>query len=97
METGGKKKRSQLEIIYDMLSSVQQKGGRIKPTHLLYRSNLSYKLLQEYLGLLETQGLLCEEANRKDPNRKEYVITDKGLKFLFEYKRIAEFTNAFGL
>jgi predicted transcriptional regulator len=92
-----KKKRTQLEIVHDMLSSIQQKGGRIKPTHLLYRSNLSYKLLQEYITLLTGQGLLLEEAHRKDPGKKEYVITDKGLKFLFEYKRIAEFTDAFGL
>jgi predicted transcriptional regulator len=90
-----KKKRTQLEIIHDMLSSIQNKGGRIKPTHLLYRSNLSYKLLQEYLALLEAQGLVAEEQSKDE--KKLYVITDKGLKFLFEYKRIAEFTNAFGL
>ncbi len=92
-----KKKRSQLDVIQDMLASVQDKGGRIKPTHLLYKSNLSYKMMQEYLNLLKERGLIVEETSRKDPEKRELVLTDKGQKFLFEYRRMAEFTDAFGL
>lgn len=88
-----KKKRSQLEIIHDMLSSVQEKGGTIKPTHLMYKSNLSYKLMQEYVELLLNRGLLEEDGEEK----KKYVITEKGRTYLFEYRRMAEFTDAFGL
>jgi len=90
-----KKKRSQLEVIHDMLSSVQAKGGRIKPTHLMYKSNLSYKMMQEYLATLLERGLLAEEKDKD--NKKIYTITDKGLTFLFEYRRMTEFTEAFGL
>ena len=89
-----KKKRTQLDIIHDMLESVQKKGGRIKPTHLLAKSNLSYKMMQEYLATLESRGLIATEATEE---HKEYVLTDKGLAFLFEYKRMATFTEAFGL
>jgi predicted transcriptional regulator len=92
-----KKKRSQLDIIRDMLDSIQAKGGRIKPTHLLYKSNLSYKMMQEYLDMLKERGLVVEEASKRDEEKRELVITDKGLQFLFEYKRMAEFTDAFGL
>jgi len=89
-----KQKRTQLEIIHDMLSTVQQKGGKIKPTHLLYKSNLSYKMMQEYVDILKGRGLIGEEDAK---GKKQYVLTTKGLQFLFEYKRIAEFTDAFGL
>lgn len=92
-----KKKRSQLDIIKDMLESIQTKGGRIKPTHLLYKSNLSYKMMQEYLAVLKERGLIVEDRSRRDAEKRELVLTDKGLQFLFEYKRMAEFTDAFGL
>jgi predicted transcriptional regulator len=90
-----KQKRTQLEIIHDMLSTMQQRGGRIKPTHLLYKSNLSYKMMQEYLTILKERDLILEEEERGE--KKVYVLTQKGFQFLYEYKRIAEFTDAFGL
>jgi predicted transcriptional regulator len=90
-----KQKRTQLEIIHDMLSTMQQKGGRIKPTHLLYKSNLSYKMMQEYLTILKERDLIEEEEAKGE--KKVYVLTQKGFQFLYEYKRIAEFTDAFGL
>lgn len=87
-------RRSKLEIIHDMLNSVQEKQGRIKPTHLLYKSNLSHKKLTEYLDDLLSKELL----QRVDQNGYQYIIlTDKGANFLFEFKRIKEFTESFGL
>jgi len=92
-----KKKRSQLDVIRDMLAAIQEKGGRIKPTHLLYKSNLSYKMMQEYLNILKERGLVLDEESKRDAEKRELVITDKGRQFLFEYNRMAEFTDAFGL
>ncbi len=89
-----KPKRSQLEVIHDMLESVQRKGGRIRPTQLLSKSNLSYKMMQEYLVLLDERKLI-EEQTVKD--KKFYLLTDKGHAFLAEYRRLSAFTEAFGL
>jgi len=68
-------------------------GGHIKPTHLLSKSNLSYAMMNEYLALLKERGLVTEQVGE----RKEYLITDKGLNYLAEYRRMATFTEAFGL
>ncbi len=89
-----KQKRSQLDVIHDMLASVQRKGGKIKPTQLLSKSNLSYKMMQEYLVILDQRELL-EETQEK--GKKMFVITEKGCQFLAEYRKLSAFTEAFGL
>lgn len=93
-------RRSRLELIFDILIAIQNKGGKIKPTHLMYKSNLSHKLLNNYLEELMGKELVAieEEFSRKKKNStKMVIITDKGLGFLEEYRRMREFTNAFGL
>ncbi|HIH11326.1 TPA: hypothetical protein HA241_03995 [Candidatus Woesearchaeota archaeon] len=93
-------RRSRLELIYDILLSIQNKGGRIKPTHLMYKSNLSHKLLNSYLEELMQRELvqIQEEFSRKKlKSTKTVVLTDKGIGFLAEYRRMRDFTNAFGL
>ena len=88
------KRRGKLEIIHDMLSSIQNKGGQIKPTHLLYKSNLSHSKMKEYLEELIQKGMV-KEVYEKD--KKMFVITDKGREFLMEFERIREFSESFGL
>ncbi|MBI4144596.1 hypothetical protein HY493_00125 [Candidatus Woesearchaeota archaeon] len=88
-------RRSHLEIVYDILKSIQDKGGRIKPTHLLYKSNLSHKRMKGYVEDLQQKGLMMAEVNEDE--RSMYMITDQGLKFLEEYKKVKELTEAFGL
>lgn len=93
-------RRSRLELIFDILLAIQNKGGMIKPTHLMYKSNLSHKLLNSYLEELVQKGLvtIAEEQSRKKQNStKKVVITEKGLGFLAEFRRMREFTDAFGL
>jgi len=93
-------RRSRLELVYDILLAIQNKGGRIKPTHLMYKSNLSHKLLNQYLEeLIGKEMVLMEEIphKKKKAPSKMIVITDKGLGFLAEFRRIREFTDAFGL
>jgi len=93
-------RRSRLELIFDILLAIQNKGGRIKPTHLMYKSNLSHKLLNSYLEeLIGKQLVLIEEIpmrKRQTPS-KMVIITEKGLGFLAEFRRMREFTDAFGL
>lgn len=93
-------RRSRLELIFDILLAIQNKGGRIKPTHLMYKSNLSHKLLNLYLEELISKELVFieEELHRKKKSMtKMILITDKGLGFLAEFRRMREFTDAFGL
>lgn len=86
-------RRDKLRIIFDMLHSIQEKGGKIKPTHLLYKSNLSHSKMQIYLSELIAKGLVGEELNNSN---KCYIITRDGVKFLNDYKKIKEFTDSFG-
>ena len=88
-------RRSHLEIVYDILKAIQDKGGKIKPTHLLYKSNLSHKRMKGYVDDLQKKGLIF--ADVKEDERSMYLITDQGLKFLEEYRKVKEFTDAFGL
>ena len=93
-------RRSRLELIFDILIAIQNRGGKIKPTHLMYKSNLSHKLLNNYLEELVTKGLVTveeETIKRKVAPLKTVVITEKGLGFLAQFRRMREFTAAFGL
>jgi len=87
-------RRGRIDIIYDILKSIQDKGGKIKPTHLLYKSNLSHKRLKLYLDELKAKNLV-EEVKVK--GKTMISITDQGLEFFKNYKSIKEFTEAFGL
>ena len=86
-------RRDKVKIIYDILKSVQEKGGKIKPTHLLYKSNLSYKRMNELVQELMQKGMIAEEPASSG---KVYVLTDKGNKFLNEYYKMVEFIKGFG-
>lgn len=95
MATG---RRSRLELVFDILAAIQNKGGKIKPTHLMYKSNLSHKLLNNYLEeLLEKEMVEVHEIQQKKTTSKMIHITDKGLGFVEEFRRMREFTDAFGL
>ena len=88
------KRRGRLEIIADVLRSIQNKGGSIKPTHLLYKSNLSHAKLKEYLGILLEKGMIEEQ---KAKGKKIFTMKEQGRKFLLEFDRIKEFSDSFGL
>tara|TARA_Y100000310_G_C20704331_1_gene833703 strand:- start:30737 stop:31027 length:291 start_codon:yes stop_codon:yes gene_type:complete len=93
-------RRSRLELIFDILLAIQNKGGRIKPTHLMYKSNLSHKLLNNYLDeLIQKELVVIEEEfhRKKQKSNKTVLITEKGIGFLAEFRRMREFTDAFGL
>ncbi|NCO11817.1 hypothetical protein CO038_02465 [Candidatus Pacearchaeota archaeon CG_4_9_14_0_2_um_filter_39_13] len=92
------KKRDRLEIIKDILKVIREKSGKIKPTHILYKSNLSYQMMDEYLQELKSKEFIVEHTLKtKGKESKTYSITDKGLKFLEKYRMIVDFTESFGL
>ncbi|MFH1972284.1 MAG: winged helix-turn-helix domain-containing protein [archaeon] len=86
-------RREKLEIIKDILEAIRAKGGTIKPTHLLYKSNLSHDSMKRYVSELMEKGMVDETEEKKT---KKYIITDRGLKFLTQYQQIREFTDSFG-
>ncbi len=87
------KKRERLEIIRDILEAVKEKRS-IKPTRLLYSSNLSPQMFKSYIGELTKKGFIEEKEKKKS---KEFVLTNKGRNFLYEYKKIENFIESFGL
>lgn len=89
------KKRGRLQIIHDILAAVRAKGGTIKPTHLLYKSNLSHQMMNEYLRDLIGKGFMQEHFDKK--NAKTYTLTKKGYDYLAEYKTVIKFVESFGL
>jgi len=89
-----KEKRGRLEIIHDILLAIQRKNGRIKPTHLLYKSNLSYQRMNLYVDELMNKGLVGKDFDDKN---KFFILTDQGYEFLSEFKRIREFSDSFGI
>jgi len=63
-------KRTRIDIIGDMLSSILGKGGEIKPTHLMYKSNMSHTQMRLYLD-----DLIVKDFVRKiKKGNYDYVI-----------------------
>lgn len=88
------KRRNRLEIIYDILKVTNDKGGRILPTHLLYKSNLSHERMKGYVEELKEKSMLIEV---QEEEKSFFEITDQGRKFLMQYHQLQELTEAFGL
>jgi len=82
-----------MEIIQCMLGTIQDKGGSIKPTHLMYKANLSHKKLMEYVNELLAKNLLAEV---EEGDHKFYTITEEGHNFLSEYRHLKKFVDSFG-
>ena len=81
------KKRERLEIIKD--------SRKIKPTRLLYASNLSPQMFKDYVDELLNKNFV--QIEEEDKGKKTFLITNKGRDFLNEYKEIENFIENFGL
>ncbi|MBR9704188.1 hypothetical protein GOV12_02160 [Candidatus Pacearchaeota archaeon] len=88
------KKRERLEVIKDVLDSVRE-GRKIKPTRLLYASNLSPQMFKEYIDELLKKDFIRLESDEK--GKKTFSLNQKGYEFLQEYKIIQTFVENFGL
>jgi predicted transcriptional regulator len=88
------KKRERLEVIKDILDTIR-KNREIKPTRLLYASNLSPQMFKEYINELIGKDFIKLEIS--DNEKKTFSLTKKGNDFLQEYKVIENFVENFGL
>ena len=83
-------RRSPMEMICDILEVVS--GGPTKPTHILYKANMSWKVLSSYLDFLTSSGMLDKE-DQEGGKRSTYRLTTKGRKVLSLYDGLKESLN----
>jgi len=77
------KRRDKIDIIAEILTIA--KDGLLK-TQIMYRANLSFAQLNDYLDFLTGMNLLgIEKENRK----KVYKTTEKGERYLKKYDDIS--------
>ncbi|MBO3841971.1 MAG: hypothetical protein FGF48_06095 [Candidatus Brockarchaeota archaeon] len=92
--TASKEYRSKARIYFDILNQIVSEGGRAGPTRILYGANLSHDRLTKHLAQLISLGLVVEE---KEGDRVFYSLTEKGMVFIQEFRRIQAFAKAFGI
>jgi predicted transcriptional regulator len=76
-------RRSRLEVKIDILIAIKEGAGR--PTHIMYRSNLSWSVMQGFVKSLETQGLV---RTVEEERKKRYILTEKGDRVLSTYQTV---------
>lgn len=86
------KYRSQLRIYVDIMRVIQRENNEAKPTRILYGANLSHDRLIKYLEELKNLGVI-QESGTED---KVYGLTQKGIEFMNNFRRVESFASAFG-
>ena len=86
-------RRNRINIIYDILRVIQERGGEIKKTHIMYRANLSHNQMKLYLNELYKKKFI----EKTDADKPLIKITKKGRDFLRQYAQVKEFEKTFGL
>ena len=79
-----RKRRDRLYILAEILDIAKE--GSLK-TQIMYRANLSFTQLNEYLSLLVDMKLV---GLMEDKERNVYKTTTKGLQYLQNYREIIE-------
>ena len=75
-------RRSPMEMVCDILGVLSD--GPTKPTHILYKANMSWKVLSSYLDYLRGRGLV--EKEEQGGKRSTYKLTDRGKSILKLYE-----------
>lgn len=78
------KRRDKLFIIAEILEIAKE--GSLK-TQIMYRANLSFTQLNDYLNFMLRISLLCKVLEN---GKETYRATDKGEDFLQRYREITE-------
>jgi len=83
----GSKRRSELEIIGEILALSKQGA---KKTEILYQNNMSFSQLQNYLSYLSENDLIRENISLTTHGsvHKVFTTTDKGNNLLSDIHKI---------
>jgi len=79
------KKRSDVEISVDILKVAR---SEVKKSHIVYQTNLNFKLLDKYLEVLTKNNLITRPCDKKT-----YITTEKGLKYINHYEGFQRYFN----
>jgi predicted transcriptional regulator len=74
-----------METYCDIVKAIG--AGAEKPTHIMYRANLSWTVMQSYIKDLEVQGLIYSEDSE---GKRIYKLTERGFTLLKQYISIKE-------
>jgi predicted transcriptional regulator len=74
------KNRDRLCIVADILEAANSGANK---THIMFGANLSFKLLEKYVGLVVDAGFVCVKGS-------QFVLTEHGEEFLRQYKEHKE-------
>ena len=89
-------KRSKFQIYFDILLILcnqfckTETDNELSPTRVAHKANLPYDRFRSYLGRLVQLGMVREELG-------EFFVTEKGLEYVLEYKRVTVFLERMGL
>lgn len=92
MRGGGR--RDRVDVILAILETIYTEKSMAKPTHIMYKANLSHKLMDGYFTELIDKGII-EKIDVKGKTR--IALTDKGSEFLRELRKMKAFMQSFGL
>jgi len=81
-------RRSQMETFCDILRAIA--AGAEKPTHIMYKANLSWTVMQVYMKSLEHQGLVVVDP---DQGKRLYRLSEMGFELLNQFLNIRKDLN----
>jgi predicted transcriptional regulator len=84
--TSEKDRRSKMEMYLDILRAIG--AGAEKPTHVMYKANLSWVVMRGFLENLKAQGLVEETLVE---GRSTLRLTNRGYELLNQFLLVREY------
>ena len=81
-------RRSRIETLFDVLCVIG--NGVEKPTHVMYKANLSWSVMQQYIESLLKKSLIVAETTE---GKKRYKVSQRGRQVIQQYLSIKEDLN----